>query len=211
MFERNPSGKLLLDDMIRFTESLGVKRINFHDLFKMGVPMDSWTGSFNPPVNTWQNAFEEIQRNISRGDYHIYVRLPRCFITRGEFEQNPQYYGYCPAKMGERVLVHPNGIIRICSNMIGTAFDVARYYDGKILWNKSPTNELHDHKLSDFTPCTNRGKSKLPNNLVPLCFSFKPLQEEIVWKEKLDWDRKRKEELPIYTNQNNNEKRERKI
>jgi MoaA/NifB/PqqE/SkfB family radical SAM enzyme len=195
MFKRDSAGNLLLHNMIKFAESLGVKRINFHDLFKFGVPMDSWTGTFDAPMNIWQSTFDEIQKNVSLGRYYIQVRLPQCFVGREEFERNPEYYGYCPAKMGERVLVHPNGIIRICSNMIGTPFDVAKYYDRMIIWNKSPTNELKDHKLRALTPCTNRSKCKLPNNLVPLCFSFKPMQEEIVWKDKLAWDSKRKEEV----------------
>lgn len=39
-------------------------------------------------------------------------------INKEEFEKNPEYYGYCSAKLAERVLVHPNGIIRIYSLMI---------------------------------------------------------------------------------------------
>lgn len=192
LLERDEDGNLLLDSMIQFATSLGVNRINFHDLFKFGVPMDTWTGKFDPPVEEWMDVYKEIRRNIETGKYKILVRLPQCFVTREEFEKNPEYYGYCPTKMGERVLVHSNGMIRICSNMIGTPYGVARFYDNKIVWDKSPTNELRDHKLNTPTPCTNRSKGKSFGNFVPLCFSFKPKQEEIIWKEKLSWESRRK-------------------
>jgi MoaA/NifB/PqqE/SkfB family radical SAM enzyme len=195
LLQRDNSGVLLLDLMIQFAESLGVKRINFHDLFKTGVPMDAWTGGFNPPIIEWPSIYEEIHGNIENGNYRIQVRLPQCFISREEFERNPQYYGYCPTKLGERVLIHPNGIIRICSNMIGTPYGVARFFEGKIVWDRSSTNELRDHKLNVLTPCTNRSKGIRCADLVPLCFSFKPKQSEIIWKKELNWDSKRKEQV----------------
>jgi len=191
LLRRDEDGNLLLDSMIRFAASLGVNRINFHDLFKAGVPMDTWTGELAPSVKEWVNTYKEIRRNIETGKYKIPVRVPMCFITREEFERNPEYYGYCPAKMGERVMVHPNGLIQICSNLICTPYGVARFYDNKIIWDRSTTNELRDHKLGIFTPCTNRSKSKSFGDFVPLCFSFKPNQDEIIWK-KLNWESRRK-------------------
>lgn len=188
---RDKDRNLLLDLMIQFAESLNVNLVNFHDLFKTGVPMDTWTGELDPSVEEWVNVYEEIRRNIENGKYKISVRLPVCFITWEEFKRSPEYYGYCPAKMGERVMVHPDGIIRICSNLICTPYGVARFYDNKIIWDRSKTNELRDHKLGIFTPCTNRSKSKSFGDFVPLCFSFKPKQEEIIWKEKLNWDSRR--------------------
>ena len=78
--------------------------------------------------------------------------------------------------------------------MIGTPYGVAKFYDGKIIWDEGPTNELSDHKIDQFTPCTNQNKRKNFGNLVPLCVSFKPKQEEIAWKKKLDWESKRKKQ-----------------
>jgi MoaA/NifB/PqqE/SkfB family radical SAM enzyme len=186
LLQRNRNRELFLDLMIKFAESLGVEIINFHDLFKAGVPMDTWTGNFEPSIEEWLSVYKEIRKNIINGKYKIKIRLPLCFVTREEFEKNPEYYGYCPAKMGERVMVHPNGIIRICSNLICSPYGVARFYDRKIIWDESPTNELHDHNLTKFTPCTNRGKKDF-GKFVPLCFSFKPSQGEIVWK-RLNWE-----------------------
>lgn len=193
LLKRDSAGNLLIDKMIRFAELLGVNRINFHDLFKTEVPMDTWTGEFDSPINEWPSVYQEIRKKVETGTYGIQVRLPQCFISREEFEKNPEYYGYCPTKMGERVLVHPNGIIRICSNLIGTPYGVARFYNNKIVWDKSPTNELRDHKLNQPTPCTNRSKGRQFGAFAPLCFSFKPMQREIIWVEKLNWDSKRKE------------------
>lgn len=194
LIKRDKNGKLLLDSMIRFAENLGVNRINFHDLFKTGIPRDTWTGDLDPSLKGWIKVYEEIQLNIDGGEYEIPVRIPQCFITQKEFEENPEYYSYCPAKMGERVLIHPDGIIRICSLMIGTPYGVARFYNNKIVWDESSTNELRDHKLDQLTPCTNQSKSKNFGNFVPLCVSFKPKQEEIIWRKKLKWESKRQTE-----------------
>lgn len=194
LVQRTEDMNLQIDSMILFAQSLGVKIINFHDLFKVGVPMDTWTGDLNPSVEEWAIAFEEIRQNMNAGKYAISVRLPQCFVKRSEFERNPEYYGYCPVKLGERVMVHPNGQIRICSNLICSPFCIAKYYDNdviwEIVWERGYTNEMRDHDLGKYTPCTNRGKVSY-GEFVPLCFSFKPNQDEIVWKEKLQWDSRR--------------------
>ena len=192
MLKRDSDGNLLLDKMILFAESLDINRINFHDLFKTGIPRDAWTGTIDTSLEEWVNAWTEIQRNIEAGRYKIPVRIPQCFVEKEEFDRNPAYYGYCPAKMGERVLVHPNGIIRICSLMIGTPYGIARFYDGKIVWDESPTNELRDHRLDQDTPCTNQNKDRYFGNFMPLCVSFKPKQKELVWEQKLDWEGKKR-------------------
>jgi molybdenum cofactor biosynthesis enzyme MoaA len=187
---RDTNKKLALDEMILFASSLGINRINFHDLFKTGIPRDSWTGNVDISFLEWQEIYEEIHANIKNEKYSIPVRLPRCFISHEEFESNSDYFGYCPAKLGERVLVHPNGIIRICSLMIGTPYGVARYYDNKIVWDDSPTNELNNFDLKNNTPCSNQNNQKFQGNNVALCVSFKPNQKEFIWQEKLSWEKK---------------------
>lgn len=128
-------------------------------------------------------------QKISSDQYPISVRIPKGFIKEKEFYRNPQYYGFCPAKLGERVLVHPDGIIRICSGLLGTAYGVAHYDDRRIVWNHGFTNELIDHKLEQCTWCTNRGKKNY-GEYVPLCFSFKPKQDEFVYRDMLRWEDK---------------------
>lgn len=189
--ERDSDGVLLLEKMIRFAESLGVHQINFHDLFKVGIPMDTWTGNFAPKPADWVPVYKELAQKVENGEFSISVRLPQCFVSKAEFQQNPGYFGYCPVKLGERVMVHPNGTIRICSNLICTAFGVARYAEGSINWDRTGANELAGHDLGAMTPCTNRSRHKKYGDLVPLCFSFKPGQDEYVWQHRLDWEAKR--------------------
>ncbi len=185
------SGKYVLDSMIRFVESLGVEEINFHVLMKHGFPMDTWTGDTDIPWSTWVKVCESIDMQIRQGAYGIPVRLPKHFVTQEEFARNPEYYGYCPVKLGERVLVHPDGMIRICSGLISTKYGVARYYARKIVWEEGPLNETRDHDLTALTPCTNQNKGMVCGGMAPLCFSFKPEQTEIVWHEELGWEKKR--------------------
>ncbi|MCA1363687.1 radical SAM protein [Bradyrhizobium sp. IC3069] len=186
--DRGPTGVLKLETMIRFAEDLGVHQINFHDLFKVGIPMDTWTGNFAPEPHEWMPVYDEVSRKMRERQFAISVRLPQCFVTKSEFARNPEFYGYCPVKLGERVMVHPNGTIRICSNLICTGYGVARYYDGRIEWDRSSGNETVGHDLTRHTPCTNRSRHRKYGDLVPVCFSFKPGQEEHVWQTRLDWD-----------------------
>ena len=186
--ERDADGVLRLETMIRFAETLGVHQINFHDLFKVGIPMDTWTGNFAPQPHEWLPVYDEIFRKMRNKQFDISVRLPQCFVTKSEFARNPEFYGYCPVKLGERVMVHPNGTIRICSNLICTGYGVARYHDGRIEWDNSSGNELAGHDLSRNTPCTNRSRHRKYGDVVPVCFSFKPDQEEHVWQKRLEWD-----------------------
>lgn len=190
---KDEDGTLLLDKMILFTESLGVNRINFHPIFKMGVPRDAWISEVDIQPKEWLHVYNEIQENVTNGRYRIIVRIPQRFIAKEEFNKHPEYYSYCPVKMGERILVHPNGIIRICALMISTAYGVAKFYNNKIVWDTTFTNETRNHKLDEATPCTNQRKDF--GNLIPLCISFKPKQREIIWTDKLMWESKRRSHL----------------
>mgnify|MGYP003386618473 CR=1 FL=1 len=186
--ERDADGMLKLETMIRFAEEIGVHQINFHDLFKVGIPMDTWTGNFAPQPHEWLPVYNELSKKVQNRQFGISVRLPQCFVTKSEFARNPEFYGYCPVKLGERVMVHPNGTIRICSNLICTGYGVARYRERRIEWDHSSGNELSGHDLKRDTPCTNRSRHRKYGDLVPVCFSFKPGQEEHVWQSRLHWD-----------------------
>jgi MoaA/NifB/PqqE/SkfB family radical SAM enzyme len=184
------SGEYGVDRVIRLGEELGVATVNFHDLFKAGVPMDSWTGSFNTGVEDHVRMYTDVRRKIESGDFGVSVRLPQCFVRKEEFDRNPEYYGYCPVKMGERVMVHSDGVIRICSNLICSSFGSGRWEESEIVWNRSTSNETRRHDMDNYTPCTNRSKNRSYGDYVPLCFSFKPNQDEYVWQD-LDWDDRR--------------------
>ncbi len=67
---------------------------------------------------------------------------------------------------------------------------IARYYDNKIEWDNSPTNELRGIESNKNTPCAVQYKKNTFGKYVPVCCSFKPKQNEKIWKEELDWDSK---------------------
>ena len=50
LVKRDENGNLYLDRMIKFAEELGT-RINFHNLFKTGVPRDHFSGNLDIPIN----------------------------------------------------------------------------------------------------------------------------------------------------------------
>ena len=187
LLDKLDNREFVLEKFIYLAENLGIHRVNFHALVKDGTPIDTWTGNLQVSIERWVEAYNAIEENISKNKYKVQVRIPKTFITKNEFYSRPDYYGFCPAKLGERVLVHPNGIIRICSGLLCTAYCVADYYDDKIAWNNRMTNELGDHRLHDLTPCTNRSKKDY-GEYYPLCFSFKPRQDEFVYKELLKWE-----------------------
>ncbi|MDR1298983.1 MAG: radical SAM protein [Oscillospiraceae bacterium] len=189
LIERNSDGEVRISEMVHFTHSLGVTCINFHDLFKCGIPRDFWTGQIDISVDEWLGVWEELQADIENGKYPIPVRIPQSFATEDEFNSHPRYYGYCSVKTGDRILVHPNGIMRVCSLMIGTPYGVARYHESKIIWDDGYTNETHAHDMNSSTPCTNQNKGKPFGCFKPLCVSFKPKQNEFIWKLKLEWEK----------------------
>jgi MoaA/NifB/PqqE/SkfB family radical SAM enzyme len=177
--EKTGSITEFIERMILLGETEGISTINFHGVFRMGVPMDAWTEGSHIQPNEWVFAYKEIYNRIIQGKYRVQVRLPVHVIERNEFNKDPEYYGYCPCKLGERVLIHPDGIIRICSSMLSTCYGVAKYDNEKILW-ENITTELFRHDKNKNTPCTNQ-TALYTKDIVPVCFSFKPRQTEPVW------------------------------
>ena len=189
LVKRDENGNLYLDRMIKFAEYLGIDKINFHNLFKTGVPRDYFSGNLDITIENWFKVWEEIEKKEENDEYSIPIRIPQSFTTKERFLRNPKYYGYCSCKSRSRILVHPNGMLRVCSLMIGTPYGIARYYDNRIEWDNSPTNELNAHKMDKNTPCTNQFKHNKFGKYIPVCVSFKPKQEEMIWKE-LGWENK---------------------
>ena len=176
----------LVEKMIFFAKERGVKSINFHGVFCMGVPMDAWTASAHLDPEEWYNVSETILSSIRQKKYCIPVRFPVRIVKKEEFENHKEFYGYCPSKLGERVLIHPSGIIRICSSLLSTCYGVATYDRNGIYWN-SINNEL-DLEGMDRTnnelPCAHQKKLYDDDKgYVPVCFSLKPYQKEVVWQD----------------------------
>jgi len=179
----NEVGSILsfLEKMISFCIENCVRAVNFHGVFEMGVPMDTWTGGTHIDPLEWREAARIIGKKIEAGEYSINVRLPLHVIERKVFESNEKYYGYCPCKLGERALIHPDGNIRVCSSLLSTTYGVALFNENSIIWNDY-NNELYNHKPNVHTPCTNQAKMNI-GSLVPVCFSIKPSQKEYVWEK----------------------------
>ena len=185
-FGTEREGKGFIEKMVNFACAEGAKGINFHAVLRMGVPMDAWTEGTHIDPRYWLRAYREVLAESDSYKRGVSIRLPLHVVPREEFERYPRYYGYCPAKLGERVLVHANGIIRICSSLLSTEYCVAKFSRKGIYWEEV-TNELYRHDLNAVTPCTNQ-TALYHEDLVPVCFSLKPYQNEPVWKELLDKD-----------------------
>jgi len=179
--------------MIEYAESLGVNTINMHDLLKSGIPRDLWSGESETSVDEYLAVFEKVQSYLKQRTNNVSVRMPQCVINKEEYQTNKKYYSYCSVKQFDRILAFPNRMLRICSLMIGTPYCIGYYDDKNIYWNDTPTNELNNHNLNYDTICTNQGKGKLFKDKVPLCVSFKPNQNEPIWRNKLKWEEKRNE------------------
>lgn len=202
LLTRNSKGETGFEQMVHFCEEIGVQRLNFHVLFKHGFPMDTWTEDTDVTYADWIPLFNELLRKKSAKEFKIEVRLPQHFVNKETFDRQPEYYGYCAAKLGERILVHPDGMLRVCSGLISSKYGIGRYYGNKMLWDHGATNELRDHDFSKKTPCTNQGKTMDTGGYLPLCFSFKPGQTEIVYDKALKWEnQKRPEQLPPSNNE----------
>ena len=191
--EERLKGQLPLLEMVDLAKRLGADGINMHDLFKAGIPRDTFSGDFETSVEEYMQAFREVFTHYQPKDEDGFtVRMPQCVTTQERFDQDPGYYGYCSVKQYDRLLAFPNGMLRVCSLMIGSPYCIGYYDDERIYLNETPTNETRDHEMDDFTPCTNQGKGNhFGKEHVPLCVSFKPRQEEIVWVSRHRWESQR--------------------
>lgn len=184
--------ELPLIQMVRLAKGLGVAALNMHDLLKSGIPRDAFSGDFAPSIHEYANAFRQVFSTYPLTDSSGFsIRMPQCVIPQQEFDTNPEYYGYCSVKQRDRILAFPNGMIRVCSLMIGSPYCFAYYDDDRIYLNDTPTRETIDHEMNSFTPCTNQGKGHHFRPYVPLCVSFKPGQNEVVWAKQHNWEARR--------------------
>ncbi|MDR1541386.1 MAG: radical SAM protein [Clostridiales bacterium] len=190
LIKRDGNNRMHIEEMVYFVHSLGIMRLNFHDLFKGGIPRDYWTGDLDISVDEWFHVWAELQAKIEKGAFPIPIRIPQSFVSEEEFQENPEYFGYCSVKTADRALVHPNGIIRACSLMIGTPYGIASYFGDSIAWNYGYTNESLEHVFDKCTACTNQAKNRSYGSFLPLCVSFKPRQNEFVWNLKLRWEKR---------------------
>lgn len=86
LVERAEDDCTYLEHMIHLAEDLGIQRINFHDIFKSGIPRDIWTDNLDIPIETWFQIWFEIQNKIDSKRFKIPVRIPQCFTTEQRFQ-----------------------------------------------------------------------------------------------------------------------------
>lgn len=166
-----------IDEAIAFFTSLGIRELNFHPLFKMGVARDSFTGNAHIEPAAWLTEYERLRTNIDAGVYSIRLRVPRRFVTLEEYQRSPLAYEYCPVRMGERVWVQPDGHIRVCSLCFGSPYHIATYSQDEIVFAKD-ASEASVERLQRH-PCLSQTRDF--DGLKPLCISYKPFQDEYLW------------------------------
>jgi len=174
----HPENIYHIEDMIDFFTNLGIKEFNMHPLFKMGIERDSFSGNTHIPPKEWLKIYKQMRTNIDAGKYKIQIRIPQRFIDYFLYNQSPEMYNYCPVKMGERILVHPNGEMRICALCIGSSYTIAHYNYREIIFS-TLYSEVYAERLK-LNPCMSQTKDF--GDITPLCISFKPFQKEYIWE-----------------------------
>lgn len=168
-----------IHQMILFAQSKGVHTINFHPIIKVGIARDAWIDDTNIDPQIWAEVYRRITENVDNGLYKINVRLPMRFTERDTVIQNKSQYFYCPLKMGERALIMPNGQIKVCAFTIGTSACIGTFTDRTITFAKD-NNEINQLRRHLDGVCYNQTTD---GDLIPLCMSFKPHQNEFVWNK----------------------------
>src|SRR3982751_6680391 len=174
----HPNNISRLAQMVGLAIELGARELNFHPLFKMGIARDGFSGNTDIAPADWLNAYEQLEDLRVRYEGCLHIRAPRRFVPVEHYQLMPEAFDYCPSRLGERMLVHPNGDIRICALCIGTPLRVAQWsHDHIAMEEESP--ELSKERLRR-QPCMSQTRDF--GGLVPLCISFKEGQQEHVWK-----------------------------
>jgi len=169
-----------IKEMILFGDSLGVKSINFHPIVKVGIPRDKWINDTDIEPETWITIYDDITSWMPE-NIKINVRIPMRFIYRDIYNNDKDKYNYCPLKLKERILVLPNGELKICAFNIGASKSIGTYTSDSINYLPGKYNEIESILFSNEKCCSNQTIKN--SNIVPLCMSYKPNQIEPVWNE----------------------------
>ena len=71
--------------MIKLSEELGIEKINFHNLFKTGIPRDHFTGNIDISIKDWFEVKDEID-SLKQSYYKL--RKAEIEAARKQFEEN---------------------------------------------------------------------------------------------------------------------------
>lgn len=167
--------------LISYAQELGVKSINFHPILKVGIARDHWIDSTEINPSDWMEIYHQMLSIFPWDNDIIKVRIPMRFANQALVANDKEKYYYCPLDMGERALIMPDGQIKVCAFTIGTQECVARY-DKDGIYYEQYNNELKKiGSLTDNQVCYNQ-HGEFDGN-IPLCMSYKPYQNEIIWKD----------------------------
>lgn len=170
-----------LKAMISFAQEMGVKSINFHPILKVGIPRDKWIDSTEISVFDWETIYTKMLSVLPWDNDLIKVRIPMRFVSCDVIAENKEKYHYCPLDMGERALIMPDGQIKVCAFTIGTQECVARYNTTGIFSEKNRNETYKIGTLTGSQVCYNQTGDY--GNYIPLCMSYKPYQNEMVWED----------------------------
>jgi len=168
-----------MDEMIDFFQGLNIKTVNFHPLLKMGIARDNFSGDSHIELNQWLDVYHKYVKKEVINDDIFQIRIPQRFVPQSDYESWSENYNYCPVRLAERILIHPDGKLRICALTIGDNYFIGKYSSNNITFNSNmKTNEVNSKRILK-TPCMSQNiKFK---NFLPLCISYKPDQYEYVW------------------------------
>jgi len=155
-------------------DEIGVQSFNLHPILKIGAKRDNWIGNTEIEPHLWLEIYHKTLRVLHETSHKVSVRLPMRYVKKGLQNES---HNYCPLKMGERALIMPDGTIKVCAFNIGTSYCLAKFTANHI------EHEQNNNELSKLdgskTICCNQSS---PNDLCNLCMSYKPQQDEPVWK-----------------------------
>jgi len=168
-----------VDQLIALSMSLGVRELNFHPLVKAGIARDEFSGTWSIEPTEWEAVYSRLKEAASSLRDALSIRVPQRFVAENSYLADPCRFEFCPVRLGERILVHPDGDIRVCALCIGSKYRLARV-EGERITMESLASETDGKRLSQ-QPCMTQSLRR--DGYVNLCMSYKPGQKEFVWTE----------------------------
>lgn len=177
-----------LKETILFLENFWISTLNFHVLLPHWMPISIWSEWTDISIKEWLKIKLFLLK--IKKDLKIELRIPTHFINREEYNKNKDFYDFCTLKISERVLLTVDWMIRTCAGFLASKFHVATFDDNNIKWNNDEKINEYGWLDSKCEWCPYQFKDKNNWDLIPLCFSLKPNQNEFIWVNKLKWDLK---------------------
>ena len=174
-----------LNKMIQLAEDLGINTINFHPIIKVGVKRDTWIEDTDIDPFVWMQIYDILSKDVYSGRSSLKVRLPMRFVNSDKYDSSTDSFDYCPVKLRERALILTDGSLKICAFHIGTKTGIAELQGNYLKLNDNAYNEYQ--KSAEYKKargyCWVQQIRARQSEIVPLCMSYKPGQDELVWND----------------------------